>query len=408
MSSISRFAQIQCAPPIAVFALARACQQDPHPKKVDLGIGAYRDNNGKPWVLPVVRKTQIAIANDDTVNYEYLGQLGLPEFTSSAARLLLGADNSAVKDRKVACCQSISGTGAVTLAALLLTKIMKNRTVYYSNPTWPNHIGIFQQAGCEDIRPYRYWDAVNRKIDIEGMLEDLRSAPRDSVIILHACAHNPTGVDPTEEEWKMIADVCEHNSLFPLFDCAYQGFASGDLDKDAWSFRYFVSRGFETMCCQSFAKNFGLYNQRAGNLTVVVKDPSHVAPIESQLALLARKTYSNPPANGARIVARVLNDPNLYNEWKEAIVEMSSRINSVRKSLRQKLEEHKTPGSWNHITDQIGMFSYTGLNKNQVKHLIEKFHIYLPDDGRISLAGLNIGNVQYVAEAINDAVVNVQ
>lgn len=404
---MSRFAELQEAPPVALFALSKAYQQDSNPNKVDLGIGAYRDQNGKPWVLPVVRKTSIALANDENVNFEYLSQLGLPEFTKAAASLLLSDESSVIKEKRVACCQSISGTGAITLAANFLIKVMKYKIVYYSKPTWPNHISIFQHVGCEDIRSYRYWDSSAKAIDISGMLDDLKAAPKDSIIILHACAHNPTGVDPTEEQWKTIADICEERGLFPFFDCAYQGFASGDLERDAKSFRYFVSRGFETLCCQSFAKNFGLYNQRAGNLAIIVNDASRVPVIESQLALIARKIYSNPPAQGARIVAKILNDDSLFGEWKKSILEMSSRIDLVRKSLRKALEDLGTPGTWNHITDQIGMFSYTGLNTNQVKYLIHKFHIYLPDDGRISLAGLNENNVQYVAEAINKAVLDV-
>lgn len=405
---MSRFAQVQAAPPIAIFALSRAYQQDSNPKKVDLGIGAYRDNTARPWVLPVVRKAQLAVASDETINFEYLNQLGLPEFTSAATTLLLGQDNPYSKENRVISCQTLSGTGALSLSAALLIKVMGYKTVYYSKPTWGNHLDIFKYAGCEDIRPYRYWDAKNRKIDFDGLTEDLRNAPRDSIIIFHACAHNPTGIDPTDEQWKVMADICEEKGLFPLFDCAYQGFASGSVDNDIKSFRYFLSRGFETLCCQSFAKNFGLYNQRVGNLAIIVNDSSRVEPIKSQLALLVRRYYSNPPAAGARIVAKVLNDPTLLEEWKQAIKEMSTRIISMRKALRQYLEDLKTPGTWNHITDQIGMFSYTGLNASQVKYLINEFHIYLPDDGRISLAGLNTVNVQYVAEAINKAVITIQ
>jgi len=403
---MSRFVDVKPAPPIAIFELSRAYQLDKNPNKVDLGIGAYRDNTGCPWVLPVVRKAQLAIAQDETVNMEYLSQLGLPEFTSAATKLLLGADSPVIKENRVVSCQTLSGTGALSLAAALLVKIMGYKTVYYSKPTWGNHIDIFNYAGTNDLRPYRYWDPVNRRIDFDGMTEDLRMAPKDSVIILHACAHNPTGIDPNEEQWKQIADICEEKGLFPLFDCAYQGFASGSADNDIKSFRYFVSRGIETLCCQSFAKNFGLYNQRVGNLAIVVNKSNHCEAIKSQLALLVRKYYSNPPANGARIVAKVLNDPTMLQEWKQAIQEMSARIMSMRKALREHLEDLKTPGTWNHITDQIGMFSYTGLTPEQVKYMIEKSHIYLPVDGRISLAGLNTNNVRYVAEAINKAILN--
>lgn len=405
---MSRFAQIKPAPPIAIFALSKAYQQDTNQKKVDLGIGAYRDNTARPWVLPVVRKAQIAVANDETLNFEYLSQLGLPEFTTAATNLLLGSDSIILKENRVVSCQTLSGTGALSLSAALLIKIMNYKVVYYSKPTWGNHLNIFKYAGCDDIRPYRYWDPINRRIDFDGMTEDLRAAPENSIIIFHACAHNPTGIDPTDEQWKILADICEEKKLFPLFDCAYQGFASGSVDNDIKSFRYFVSRGFETLCCQSFAKNFGLYNQRVGNLAIVVKDSTSVEPIKSQLALLVRIYYSNPPAAGARIVAKVLNDSTLLGEWKQAIQDMSSRIITMRKALRQHLEDLKTPGTWQHITDQIGMFSYTGLNVNQVKYLISEYHIYMPDDGRISLAGLNTDNVKYVAEAINKAVVSVQ
>lgn len=405
---MSRFDVVQAAPPIAIFALSKAYREDTHPSKVDLGIGAYRDNTARPWVLPVVRKAQLAIANDGNINFEYLNQLGLPEFTEAAARLLLGADSPVIKENRIVSCQSLSGTGALALSAAFLNRILNYKTVYYSKPTWGNHLDIFKYAGFEDIRAYRYWDAANRRIDFQGMTEDLKAAPKDSVIIFHACAHNPTGIDPTEEQWNTLADICQQQGLFPLFDCAYQGFASGSPEEDVKSFRLFVSRGFETLCCQSFAKNFGLYNQRVGNLAIVVNDAKRVEPIKSQLALLVRKYYSNPPAAGARIVSTILNDPVLLDEWKQAIQDMSTRIKTMRKALRQHLEDLKTPGTWNHITDQIGMFSYTGLNVNQVQNLKNNYHIYLPDDGRISLAGLNTNNVGYVANAISQTVISIQ
>lgn len=404
---MSRFIGVEPVPPIPIFALSDAYKRDTHPKKVDLGIGAYRDDTARPWVLPVVRKAQLAVAQDETLNFEYLNQFGLPEFTSAATNLLLGPDSQVIKDNRVVSCQTLSGSGALSLAAAFLIKIVGYKTVYHSKPTWGNHIDIFKYAGCDDVRSYRYWSTADRRIDFEGCIEDLRAAPTNSIIILHACAHNPTGMDLSRDQWKIVADICQEKSLFPLFDCAYQGFASGDVDNDIWSFRYFVSRGFETLCCQSFAKNFGLYNQRIGNLAIIVNDPNAIVAIKSNLALLVRKYYSNPPAAGARIVAKVMNDPVLFEEWKDAIRQMSSRIISMRKALRQHLEDMKTPGTWNHITEQIGMFSYTGLNPNQVKYLISEFHIYLPNDGRISIAGLNSNNVQYVAEAINKAVTTV-
>lgn len=264
---------------------------------------------------------------------------------------------------------------------------------------------MLKNAGFTDVRTYRYWDGKNRSLDFDGMLEDLIQAPEDSVVILHVCAHNPTGVDPTVEQWNEIANVIEKKRLFTFFDCAYQGFASGDLVKDSYSVRYFVSRGFEFLCAQSFAKNFGLYCQRIGNLTFVAKNADVLTNVKAQMALIVRGNYSNPPAHGARIVSHVLGDSQLNQEWHDCIKLMSGRIIQMRKALRDKLEELKTPGDWSHITSQIGMFTYTGLTPNQVRHLIDDYHIYLPNDGRISICGLNTNNVEYVAQAFNDVVI---
>lgn len=239
------------------------------------------------------------------------------------------------------------------------------------------------------------------------MIADLNDAPEGAVVILHACAHNPTGVDPTQEQWKKIAEVCKAKKLFTFFDSAYQGFASGDPNRDAWAVRYFVSEGFEMFCAQSYAKNFGLYNERTGNLTIVQHSPATSAAVLSQMNWIVRAMYSNPPAFGSRIVQTVLNDPNLLAEWMGCIQTMSSRIIEMRTKLYDALVALKTPGTWNHITSQIGMFSYTGLNENQVKFLIKEHHIYLLNTGRISMCGLNDNNVQYVANAIHKAVTTI-
>jgi len=287
-------------------------------------------------------------------------------------------------------------------------RIMGCDTVYISAPSWGNHKLIFNYAGYENIRSYRYWDEVNKCLDFDGLVEDLGSAPAKSVIILHACAHNPTGVDPTKDQWKKIAEVCRKNQLFPFFDCAYQGFASGCLDTDAWAVRFFVSEGFELFCSQSFSKNFGLYNERAGNLTIVTANASNVDNIKSQMTLIIRAMVSNPPAHGARIVDTVLANQELYQEWRECIRVMSARIISMRASLRQKLEDLGTPGDWSHITTQIGMFSYTGLTQEMCVFLKQEKHLYLLKSGRISMCGVTSSNVDYVAKAIHEAVLKFQ
>ncbi|XP_058461576.1 aspartate aminotransferase, cytoplasmic [Malaya genurostris] len=401
---MSIFAGVEVGPPIEVFALNQACLKDSNPNKVNLGVGAYRTNEGKPWILPVVKKAEAAIVADGSLNHEYLPVLGMENVTNAASTLLLGDESEAIKSKRAFGVQALSGTGALRLGAEFLARILNRSTFYYSSPTWENHHKVFLYAGFTTPKTYRYWDQERRGIDFEGMIADLESAPEGAVIILHACAHNPTGIDPTQEQWKKIADVCEKKKLFPFFDSAYQGFASGDPNKDAFAVRYFVERGFELFCAQSFAKNFGLYNERIGNLTVVQKDSSSSAAVASQITLLVRGMYSNPPAFGSRIVSRVLTDPTLRAEWMECIKTMSSRIITMRKALYDELVALKTPGTWEHITQQIGMFSYTGLNEKQVEILIKEYSIYLLKTGRISMCGLNENNVKYVAKAINDAV----
>lgn len=288
-----------------------------------------------------------------------------------------------------------------------MAKFHKAAPVYISKPTWANHRNIFIEAGIS-VAEYRYWNPSSNDLDFEGMIEDFKNAPTGSIILLHACAHNPTGVDPTQEQWKLIADVIERKNHIAFFDSAYQGFASGDLDRDAFACRYFASRGMEFILAQSYSKNFGLYNERCGCLSVVTQKPETAVNLKSQLAKVARPMISNPPAFGARIVDTVLNDKDLFAEWKQNLMTMANRINETRRSLRNALERLGTPGTWNHITDQIGMFSFTGLAKDQVKCMKERFHIYLTDNGRISMAGLNSSNVNYVAEAIDYSVRNVK
>lgn len=304
--------------------------------------------------------------------------------------------------------QTISGTGAVHLGGLFLSKFYKgNRTVYLSNPTWANHKQIFSNVGL-NVADYPYFNKDTRGLDFEGMKAAIQSAPEQSIILLHPCAHNPTGVDPTLDQWKELAEIIRSKKHFPFFDCAYQGFASGSLARDAAAVRYFVEQGFELVIAQSFAKNFGLYGERAGCFHVVTSTGADaqttIGRIASQLAILQRSEISNPPLYGARIAATVLNDAKLFAEWEENLDTMSGRIKDMRQALRSKLEALGTPGTWNHITDQIGMFSFTGLSEAQVAKLRDEHHIYMTKNGRISMAGLNTKNIDHVAASFNKVV----
>lgn len=307
--------------------------------------------------------------------------------------------------------QTISGTGAVHLGALFLSRFYprsSDQPVYFSSPTWANHNQIFSNVNLP-IKTYPYFSRETKGLDFSGMLSTIEQAPSGSIILLHACAHNPTGVDLSRSQWVELSKTIRAKKHFPFFDCAYQGFASGDLENDAWAVRYFVSQGFELCVAQSFAKNFGLYGERAGAFHFVTgpgPDATNtITRIASQLAILQRSEISNPPAYGARIASSVLNDPTLFAEWEENLRTMSGRIKEMRAALRDKLEQlNGQEGSWKHITDQIGMFSFTGLSEQQVLALREDAHIYMTKNGRISMAGLNTGNVEYVAKAIDKVV----
>ncbi|KAI1177007.1 pyridoxal phosphate-dependent transferase [Nemania sp. FL0916] len=400
------------APEDPVFGLVRAYKADKHPTKIDVSVGAYRGDNAKPWVLPVVKKADEILRNDPDLDHEYAPISGIASLTGKAAELILGDDSPAIKDKRVTSVQTISGTGAVHLGALFLSRFYPGtKKVYVSNPTWVNHHQIFSNVAVP-VGQYPYFSKQTKGLDFDGMKAALSEAPERSVVLLHACAHNPTGVDPTLDQWKELAALIKEKKHFPFFDSAYQGFASGDLTKDNAAVRYFVEQGFEIMIAQSFAKNFGLYGERVGCFHFVTGPASDAldttARVASQLAILQRSEISNPPLYGARIVSTVLNDAQLYAEWKENLKTMSGRIIEMRKALRAKLEELGTPGTWNHITDQIGMFSFTGLNEVQALKIREEAHVYMTKNGRISMAGLNTNNVDYFAKAVDKVVREVQ
>jgi aspartate aminotransferase, cytoplasmic len=309
--------------------------------------------------------------------------------------------------------QTVSGTGAVHLGGAFLSKFLPKPTpaIYLSTPTWVNHHQIFENVHLP-IKNYPYFSNKTKGLDFPAMLSAIQAAPKGSIILLHACAHNPTGVDPTPEQWKEISQAVRDGSLFPFFDCAYQGFASGNLAQDSFAIRYFVEQGHELCIAQSFAKNFGLYGERAGAFHFVAGPGPNAQDtakrVASQLAILQRSEISNPPAYGAKIASIVLNDKQLFSEWEEDLRTMSGRIMQMRKALKANLDELKTPGNWDHIVNQIGMFSFTGLTEKQVAEIRSKWHVYMTKNGRISMAGLNEGNVEYFAKAVDDVVRNIQ
>jgi len=400
-NNTSVFSGIPEAPPDPILGLTLAFSADPSPDKINLGVGAYRTEEGKPLILNSVKKAEETIFKGGKFNKEYIPIDGYAEFYQLAAKFLFGDKIMQSHGKNIVTVQSLSGTGAVRVGVEFIHKFMPNATVYISEPTWPNHKNICNSSYVP-FKTYRYYSRETNALDFDGMIEDLKSAPKGSVILLHACAHNPTGMDPTPEQWTTIADLMQSRGLFPFFDCAYQGFASGDPEKDVEAVRTFVLRCFEMMVSQSFAKNFGLYGERVGTLNIVCSDANVTKAVRSQLKGIIRPNYSSPPSHGAYIVSTVLSTPELLEEWKTELKDMAGRIHTMRKLLYETLKEKNI--HWPHMMQQIGMFSYTGLTAKQVDVLINKHHIYLTADGRISLPGLSTKTVPIVASAIVDAI----
>jgi aspartate aminotransferase len=401
---MSLFANVQEAPVDPILGTALAYKADSNPNKVNLGIGAYRTEEGATYVLNVVKKAEekVLAKTGKGIDKEYMPVDGLAANKALTQKLIFGK-----ADPRIATSQALSGTGALRIVGEFINWFLKDSCpkVYVSAPTWGNHPTIFQKAGCT-VEKYPYWDEKSRGFDFAGMMAHMDSAERGSAYLLHPCAHNPTGVDPTQEQWDKIIAKCIEKQFVPILDSAYQGYASGDLEYDRKAIEKFLASPLEMFVCQSFAKNLGLYGERIGAVHIVCNDEANAKRVLSQMKMIIRPMYSSPPCHGALLVNEILSDEALYNEWKVELKMMADRILKMRKMLRDSLEKKGTPGTWNHITDQIGMFSFTGLTVPQCEQRISKHHIYMLKTGRISLAGLNTKNVEYVATAIDDVVRN--
>ncbi|KAI9931776.1 hypothetical protein ASPWEDRAFT_37339 [Aspergillus wentii DTO 134E9] len=416
-SSDSRFATLPIPPADEPFGVNAEYLNDPYPDKVNLGIGVYRTEDGAPWPLNVVEEAETQLYQSKNVaRHEYLAIQGDVEYLNLARDLVFGLETphssqqDADKDRIVSI-QTISGSGANRLGAEFLSRTLKPGRVWIPEPTWGNHHSIWELAGVEK-QTYPYYDFEGKCFDYERTTQLLSTqAKRGDVVLLHACAHNPTGADPSKEEWANLAVLCEEKGLIPFFDLAYQGFASGSVEEDAWAVRYFLNYRPQLEFCvaQSFSKNFGLYGQRAGALHVVTSASSTGVPqaVLGTLCHLVRGEYSTPPRGGSEIVRTVLSSRDLRDKWQLDLDYMSGRIKAMRQALYDELVRLGTPGTWEHILAQIGMFSYTGLTVNQVLAIRHRHHVYMLQSGRISMPGLNDKNVNYVAKAIDDVVRNV-
>jgi len=400
----SVWSKVPKGPEDPILGVTVAFNKDPSPQKVNLGVGAYRDDNGKPFVLSSVKKAEKKI-QEGNPDHEYGPINGIPQFNKVVQELQFGKDSSIIKDKRAVTVQALSGTGALRVGADFMHRFIDlpaetKNTVYIPDPTWGNHIPLYEDAGFK-LKKYRYYDAKTCGLDFAGLKEDVQKAPSHSLFLFHACAHNPTGVDPTAAQWKEISQLCKNKGHFVFFDLAYQGFASGNPEKDVGSVHQFINDGHNVGISSSFAKNFGLYGERIGALTFLTKDATESENVESQLKILIRPMYSNPPVYGARLVSTILSDPALAAEWRTEVKAMAERIISMREKLVGYLKEHGSKRDWSHITNQIGMFCYSGLTPEQVDRLASEFHIYLTRNGRISIAGVTSKNVEYLAKAMH-------
>lgn len=397
--AFSHWKQYEMGPPDPIVGLNEAYALDTSPNKVNVGVGAYRGDDGLPFVLPCVKEAEQINIQNSGLDHEYLGIVGDTAFVRLALEFVYGSDSSVLKEGRVAGVQTISGTGGLRVFGELLKK-GGHKEIYVPNPTWGNHIPIMKNAGLE-VKKYRYYNAETSSLEFDNMIVDLKNMPEGTVVLLHACAHNPTGMDPTKEQWQEISKVMKDGNLIPFFDCAYQGFASGNAPEDAFAIRMFVEDGHQLATVQSFSKNFGLYGQRVGALSIVAADHGEAQKVLSQMKMTIRPMYSNPPKHGAQLVKTILSDERLTSDFVSQCADMAKRINEMRVKLRTALEEGGDR-NWEHITKQIGMFAYSGLTQDEVSALRDNHSIYCTLDGRISMAGVTSRNVDYIAGAIKE------
>lgn len=391
------FEKITAAPADPILGLTDIFRADARPNKINLGIGVYKDETGKTPVLTSVKKAeQYLLENETTKNY--LGIEGIPAFASCTQELLFGKQSPVIADKRARTAQTPGGTGGLRVAADFIANQTSAKRIWISNPSWPNHKNVFSAVGLE-VREYAYYDAANHALDFDGLLNSLKQAQAGDVVLFHGCCHNPTGIDPTAGQWAQLAELSIANGWLPLFDFAYQGFAKG-LEEDAQGLRIFAAKHQELIVASSYSKNFGLYNERVGACTLVAADAETADRAFSQVKAAIRANYSNPPSHGAAIVATILGDNALRALWEQELTDMRQRIHRMRQLFVNTLQEKGAEQDFSFIINQNGMFSFSGLSREQVLRLREEFGVYAVNSGRVNVAGMTPDNMAPLCEAI--------
>lgn len=391
------FETVEMAPPDAILGITEAFNKDPNPAKINLSVGIYKDAAGQTPILPSVKEAEARILKSET-NKNYKPIEGAADYNALVQELLFGKGHEVLTSKRGATAHTPGGTGALRVAGDYIKKKHPAAAIWLSDPTWANHEQIFKAAGLT-VKTYPYFDPAANTLALNRMLASLEQATPGDVVLLHGCCHNPTGIDPTPAQWKAIADTLAKRGLLPLLDFAYQGFGSG-LREDAAGLMELCRPGAEMLICSSFSKNFGLYNERVGALTVVAKTEAAALAVLSQIKTCIRANYSNPPAHGSAIVATVLGDPALRSQWELEVKAMRDRINGMRHLFVDALKKKGVKKDMSFIIHQKGMFSFSGLTKDQVERLKKEDSIYIVGSGRINVAGMTDKNIDTLCTAI--------
>ncbi|TFW27145.1 amino acid aminotransferase [Massilia horti] len=395
-ASSSLFAAIDMAPRDPILGITEAFNADTNPGKINLGVGVYYDDNGKVPLLACVQKAEAKLMEQQSPR-TYLPIEGLAAYDKAVQELVFGAGSPILQEKRAVTVQALGGTGALKIGADFLKRFSPNAEVFISDPSWENHRALFESAGFV-VNNYTYYDPATHGVNFEGMLESLKAMPQGSIVVLHACCHNPTGADLTQEQWGKVIEVVTANELVPFLDMAYQGFGAG-IAEDGAVVRRFAEAGGPLLISNSFSKSFSLYGERVGALSVVASNAEEAARLLSQLKRVVRTNYSNPPTHGGKVVATVLSTPELRQLWEDELAGMRVRIKEMRDALVKKLAD-KAPGrDFEFVREQVGMFSYSGLTKEQVGKLRAE-SIYAVDTGRICVAALNSKNIDRVVDAV--------
>ncbi|MCG6200600.1 amino acid aminotransferase [Psychromonas antarctica] len=391
------FEQVSMAAADPILGLTDAFKKDPRVDKINLGVGIYKNESGFTPILATVKEAEKRLLAEETTK-SYLSIEGTAAYSAAVQKLLFGENAEIISSNRVRTAQAPGGTGALRIGADFAVKKLGIKKIWVSNPTWANHENVFASAGLK-VAKYDYYNAQRKELDFDAMIASLQTVEVGELVLFHGCCHNPTGIDPTIEQWEILAKLVADLGAIPFFDFAYQGFAKG-VEEDAQGLRIFAQYNKELLIANSFSKNFGLYNERVGGISLVAEDSDIAESAFSQIKACIRSNYSNPPAHGAAIVTTILNDPALYKRWEQEVADMRERIQEMRDLFVATLKEKGISGDYSFIIRQNGMFSFSGLSVEQVNRLKEEFAVYIVGSGRISVAGMTKNNMQPLCDAL--------